>query len=176
MEKITSAKNPVVRDMKAMSQRKGREAQGRFLVEGEKMIREALGCGLAIHDVLALESHADFAESLSGRGARVYQVPEGILSSVCDTKTPQGICASFDLPVPLALDEAPDILVALDGVQDPGNVAPSGARRTRRAFGAYCWAEAALTRFRRRCSGPPWARASGYPSCWRTTCPRLWSA
>ena len=122
MEKITSAKNPVVRDMKAMSQRKGREAQGRFLVEGEKMIREALGCGLAIHDVLALESHADFAESLSGRGARVYQVPEGILSSVCDTKTPQGICASFDLPVPLALDEAPDILVALDGVQDPGNV------------------------------------------------------
>jgi hypothetical protein len=42
MEKITSAKNPLIRDMKALNQRKGRMEQGRFLVEGEKMIREAL--------------------------------------------------------------------------------------------------------------------------------------
>ena len=119
MDRITSAKNPLIRDMKALNQRKGRDAQGRFLVEGEKMIREALSCGLAIHDVIALESHAGFAKSL---GARAFVVPEALLQAVCDTKSPQGVCATFDLPAPTPLEDAPDKVVALDGLQDPGNL------------------------------------------------------
>ena len=46
----------------------------------------------------------------------------GVLEAVCDTKTPQGMCAAFELPPPCALSDAPQTLVALDGVQDPGNV------------------------------------------------------
>ena len=119
MERITSAKNPTVRALRALAERKGRLEQGRFLVEGEKMIREALSCGLVIRDALALEEHAYFAERLK---ARAFIVPEGVLQAVCDTRSPQGICASFDLPVPTPLSAAPDRIVALDGVQDPGNV------------------------------------------------------
>ena len=119
MDRITSAKNPLIQDMKALNQRKGRVEQGRFLVEGEKMIREALSCGLTIRDVLTLEAHVRFASTLD---ARVFVVPEGLLQSVCDTKSPQGICASFDQPVPLPLENAPDRVVALDGLQDPGNL------------------------------------------------------
>ena len=122
MDRITSSKNPTIREMKALSQRKGREAQRRFLVEGGVMIREALDCGLRIRDVLAGEAHADLAEALASRGARCAIVPDGLLEAVCDTKSPQGICASFDLPVPRDIDDAPARLVALDGVQDPGNV------------------------------------------------------
>ena len=119
MDRITSAKNPLIRDMKALNLRKGRDEQGRFLVEGEKMIREALSCGLTIRDVLTLEAHARFSETLD---ARSFIVPEGLMQAVCDTKSPQGVCASFDLPVPVPLENAADRVVALDGVQDPGNL------------------------------------------------------
>ncbi len=122
MEHITSAKNPTIRELKSLSTRKGREETGRFLVEGEVMIEEALKCGLAIHDVLADEAHAAFAEGLAARNARVYAVPRSLLEGVCETKTPQGVCASFDVPAPLAPESAPARIAALDGVQDPGNV------------------------------------------------------
>lgn len=119
VERITSVKNPLVRDMKALNQRKGRVEQGRFLVEGEVMIREALSCGLNIRDLLTLEAHAEFAGTLD---ARAFIVTEAIMQAVCDTKSPQGVCASFDLPTPLPLEDAPARVVAMDGVQDPGNL------------------------------------------------------
>ncbi len=122
MERITSAKNPLIRSMKSLRERKGRQEQGRFLVEGEVMLREAVKCGLAIRDLLAAEDRAGDAAPFIAAGARAYAVPEELLQAVCDTKTPQGICASFDLPAPLPLESAPKRIVALDGTQDPGNV------------------------------------------------------
>lgn len=122
MERITSMKNPLVRAMKSLRERKGRETEGRILVEGEVMLREAVKCGLTIRDLLVEEAHAGLAEEFAAAGARTFVVPRGLLESVCETKTPQGICASFDLPSPLPLADAPARVVALDGTQDPGNV------------------------------------------------------
>ncbi|MBR6890205.1 MAG: RNA methyltransferase [Clostridia bacterium] len=122
MERITSMKNPLVRAMKSLRGRKGREAEGRFLVEGEVMLREALKCGLTIRDLLVEEGRAAEAGPFEAAGARCFAVPVGVLEAVCDTRTPQGICASFDVPVPLPLSDAPARVVALDGTQDPGNV------------------------------------------------------
>ncbi len=122
MEHITSAKNPMIRELKSLSTRKGREATGRFLVEGEVMLREALQCGLRIHEVLAEDGRADLAEAFAAAGARAFTVPRSLLESVCETRTPQGVCASFDVPAPQPLSDASARIVALDGVQDPGNV------------------------------------------------------
>ena len=116
MDRITSAKNPIVKDLRALRDRKGREASGRFLVEGEVMLREAMKCALVIHDVLAEESLAPLAGKLEAAGANAFIVPRSLLESVTDTRTPQGICASFDLPRPLPLEKAPHRVVALDGV------------------------------------------------------------
>ena len=122
MERITSMKNPLVRAMKSLRERKGREAEGRILVEGEVMLREAVKCGLVIRDLLVEEGRAADAQPFEAAGARCFAVPGGVLEAVCDTRTPQGICASFDLPSPLPLADAPARVVALDGTQDPGNV------------------------------------------------------
>lgn len=122
MDRITSTKNPVIKDLRALRDRKGRESAGRFLVEGEVMLREALKCGLVIRDLLAEEDLAPMAGELEAAGANAFIVPRSLLEAVSDTRTPQGICASFDLPMPLPLAQAPDRVVALDGVQDPGNV------------------------------------------------------
>ena len=136
MEIITSAKNPMIREMKLLVQHKGREAQGRFLVEGEVMIREALKCGLRIHDAVGVEGRADFLRELEMSGARAATVPEGILKALCDTMTPQGVCAAFDLPAPTPLGHAPGRVVALDGVQDPGNVGTIWRTADAAGFGA----------------------------------------
>ena len=122
MERITSAKNPTVRALRALAERKGRLEQGRFLVEGEVMIGEALKCGLTPREALADEAHADAAAALEAAGARAFLAPRSLLEAVCETKTPQGVCASFDLPEPLPPEKAPARIVALDGTQDPGNV------------------------------------------------------
>ena len=122
MERISSAKNPVVKELKSLRERKGRESSGRFLVEGEVMLREAVKCGLPARDVLAEEERAALAGEFEALGARAYLAPRSIIESVCDTRTPQGVCASFDMPEPLPLGAAPERIVALDGVQDPGNV------------------------------------------------------
>ena len=122
MDYITSAKNPIVRQLRGLRERRGRQESGRFLVEGEVMLREALKCGLRARDVLAEEAYLPLAGELEAAGARCFVVPRSLLEAVSDTRTPQGVCASFDLPAPLPLDKIPRRVVALDGVQDPGNV------------------------------------------------------
>ncbi|MBQ3222272.1 MAG: RNA methyltransferase [Clostridia bacterium] len=136
-ETVTSAQNPFALSLKKLNEKKHREAERLLLAEGPKLVEEALKEGLA--PVRALVS-ADRAESLSGlidqleeRGAQVRLCPESLLKSVADTRTPQGICASFSWPQPLKNGAEPHLLVALDGVQDPGNV--GGIWRTADAAG-----------------------------------------
>ena len=121
MDRITSAKNPLIRDMKALNQRKGRLEQGRFLVEGEVMIREALFSGLTPSEAM-FEAETPLADELVKTGALVRLCDRHILETVCDTKTPQGCCAAFRLPEPKPFRENAARLLALDGVQDPGNL------------------------------------------------------
>ena len=97
-----------------------------MLVEGEKLMREAIQSGLAPSDALIDVEKAGQYEPLAGflreAGARVFLTTGGMIASVCDTKTPQGACGAFRMPRPFDEADAPARLVVLDGVQDPGNV------------------------------------------------------
>ena len=119
MEKITSAKNPTVQQLRDLKTAKNRRRSGMFLVEGEVMIREAVKCGLNMRILAADEEHA---AAWRDTAAQAISVPRGILESICETQTPQGVCAAFDLPKETPVDQLPNRIVALDGVQDPGNV------------------------------------------------------
>ena len=52
MREITSSQNSVVKGMRALKEARVRAQQGRMLVEGEKMIREAVSCGLTPFETL----------------------------------------------------------------------------------------------------------------------------
>ena len=123
MQQITSLQNPRVRALRALQEKKNRQGSGRFLVEGGKMVGEALAHTI-IHAAVVEESKAGhFAPllaELSAAGASVYVSPSRVLEALCETKTPQGIVAEADIPAPR--DVMAERLVALDGVQDPGNV------------------------------------------------------
>ena len=117
MERITSLKNPRVLMWRSLKDRKGRRETGCFLVEGRKMVAEALASSFPVEAVLVDEARLD--ELALPDGVDVYALPEHVLASVCDTKTPQGVAAVVRMAEP---PRAGRRLVALDGVQDPGNV------------------------------------------------------
>ncbi|MCH5287610.1 MAG: RNA methyltransferase [Christensenellaceae bacterium] len=117
MERITSLKNPRVLGWRSLKDRKGRRETGCFLVEGRKMVAEALASGFPVEAVLADE--ARLHELALPRGVAVYALPEHVLAAVCDTKTPQGVAAVVRITEPGHQGRR---LAVLDGVQDPGNV------------------------------------------------------
>ena len=117
MENITSLKNPKVLLWKSLKEKKGREANHAFLVEGSKMVREALSSSFCVEAVLLRE---DLAGSFD-LPAHIpsFLLPGYVFHTISDTKTPQGVAAVLSLETKPASGPR---LLALDGVQDPGNV------------------------------------------------------
>ena len=117
METLSSLKNPRVLSWRSLKEKKGRDAENAFLVEGTRMVQEALQ---SVFPVLSLLLREGFTPPYALPGdIPVYILAEHVFQAVCDTKTPQGIAAV--LARRSAPAEGPRLL-ALDGVQDPGNV------------------------------------------------------
>ena len=117
LEHITSLKNPKVTTWKSLKDRKGRRETGCFLVEGRKMVEEAIVSAFPVEAVLVdVDRQGEFTLPA---GIPVYIMPGHVLAAVCDTKTPQGIAAIVRMA---EVELRGPRLVAMDGVQDPGNV------------------------------------------------------
>ena len=118
MEKtvILSRNNPLVREFAALKEKKGRKARGTFLVEGEKMVREAVESGMEVVRLAVREDYAGETFSLPACtfGADAFR-------ALCDEKTPQGIAAEVRIPR-AALRPPEGSCLVLDGVSDPANV------------------------------------------------------
>jgi TrmH family RNA methyltransferase len=117
MERITSLKNPKVQLWKSLKDRKGRRETGCFMAEGRKMVEEALASAFPVEALLVDE--ARLAEFTLPADVSLYALPENVLAAVCDTKTPQGIAAVVQMQHNARIGRR---VVAMDGVQDPGNV------------------------------------------------------
>ena len=117
MDILTSLKNPKVMAWRSLKEKKGREEQQSFLVEGIRMVRDAFSSSLPVTAVLLREGFTPVFPLPPE--TPVFCLAEHVFQSVCDTRTPQGIAAV--LPLHTVEAHGPRLL-ALDGVQDPGNV------------------------------------------------------
>ena len=117
MESLTSLKNPKVAAWRSLKDRKGRKEQNAFLVEGVRMVREAISSTFSVKALLVREDYIPGFSIPSDLPS--YLLPVHVFQSVCDTRTPQGVAAVLEMKTrPVSGSR----LVALDGVQDPGNV------------------------------------------------------
>ena len=117
METITSVRNPRIQAWKSLQDRKGRDETDTFLVEGTKMVMEAVASDFGIQALLLREDYD--AGSIPADGIPVYRLSAHAFSAVSGLNTPQGIAAVLSRRLrPLEGHR----FVALDAVQDPGNV------------------------------------------------------
>lgn len=119
---LSSTANPAVRAMRALEDGKARRETDCMRLEGRKLCAEAARelevTALFVREGRA-ELYADLIAACAQKGARAYAVSDRVLEYVCAAKTPQDVVLSARIPR-LALRGGP--LVALDGVQDPGNL------------------------------------------------------
>jgi RNA methyltransferase, TrmH family len=130
-ETITSSSNPLVKQIRSLRQRKGRDETGLFLVEGIHHVGEAIEAGWGI-DVLVYSPDqltSDFARGLveeqSQRGMRCAAVTPSLFTAIAEKDNPQGILAVVRQQHPGLQEtsvEAFRTAVALVSPQDPGNV------------------------------------------------------
>ena len=113
---ILSRRNPLVKELASLKEKKGRRERGTFLVEGVKMVREAVAAGLEVVRLIVREDYAGETYSLPAvtLGADVF-------AAVSDEKTPQGIAAEVVIPAH-AVQPPKGRCLFLDGLQDPSNV------------------------------------------------------
>ena len=137
---IASNLQSTIRDLQ---RRKARGRRGLALIEGVRLVEEALAAGVAFTGALVAPELARTARGtalvaeLEGHAVGVEEVGARVLAQLADTETPQGIIAVIEPRRWTASDFVPApgaVALVIDGVQDPGNVGT--LIRTAHALGA----------------------------------------
>lgn len=123
---ITSLSNPLVKQARALHQKKARNETGLFLVEGIHHVGEAFEAGWDIESVLYASGllTSPFAHDLISRlSFQPQPVTPQVMESMADKENPQGIIAIVrQRKVKLSELKSITRAVALVSPQDPGNV------------------------------------------------------
>lgn len=126
---ITSRTNDRIKSVRALQQSKERARTGLHLIEGDKLVFDALASGAQLEAVYATEDVA------LPEGVPVYTVSESVMEAIRTQPSPQGVCAVGRTPSLACPESYPaGLIVALDRLQDPGNLGT--ILRTADALGA----------------------------------------
>lgn len=126
--KISSASNPLIKTLKSLHAKKGRAETGLFLAEGARLAREAADLGvwpeILVFSEAALERPQvrGLIDEAEARGVRSVETGESVLAQIAKKDNPQTVLGAYRQRL-TALDALDgDLIVALDGVRDPGNL------------------------------------------------------
>lgn len=124
---ITSPDNPTVKQARALLELKGRREQGRCLVEGVRLIEEAMRAGTSPALVFFLDQargnarSAQLLEQAGQQAVEIIELSPKVFATLTDTVTSQGMIAVIStprVPAPPALS----FILLLDQLRDPGNL------------------------------------------------------
>lgn len=124
---ITSPDNPKVRRARALLERPARAEQGRCLIEGVRLIEEAMRAGvipaLVFCSPQARETprSAGVLAAVAQAGVPSWELSPAVLGTLSDTVTSQGVIAVISIPHRV-LESDPGFILVLDQTRDPGNL------------------------------------------------------
>ena len=123
---ITSKQNPKLKLTRALAGKsKERREEKAFLAEGVRLIEEALTANWPMRFVLYSdelnERGQQLRKKIEERGIDAEKVESGLLNSLSETKTSQGILAILEL-TNLPIPNLPNFILIPDQIREPGNL------------------------------------------------------
>ena len=127
MQRISSKDNSLIKHLKKLKEKKYREEYCEYVIEGIKLIKEAIQENANIKQIVVCDGcdNSELIEShLKYEMAKIdfIYVPENIFKTISDVESPQGILAVIGKPNKEEINLDEDIILALDDIQDPGNL------------------------------------------------------
>lgn len=131
VKEVTSLTNPLVKDIRALAQKKYRDQQNAFMAEGLKLVIDALDLGWTIRTLVFAKSQrgsetvGKVAARTVAAGGLVLEVGEKVLGAITRRDNPQMVIGIFEQRWKRLAEIRPsgnDVWVALDRVRDPGNL------------------------------------------------------
>lgn len=127
LEAIISPGNQSIKYIKSLHNKKYRDLHKRFLVEGQKMVSEAMTSNFEVEMLVFSESYTEKlpVRDEAPQRTRYLKVTEQIFKTLSDTQSPQGVLAVVkpnDWSYQQITELSKGFLVILDGVKDPGNL------------------------------------------------------
>lgn len=120
---MKAASNREITLLRKLKQRKHRQKERLFIVEGERAVEQVLQNGFTeVRDVfISVDSGQE--KTVQTEGAK--RLSQELFEELSDTESPQGILAVCKIPEELKLETwygKQGLLVAFDRIQDPGNL------------------------------------------------------
>lgn len=124
---INSSKNELFKDIFKLKQKKYRYRSNSFLIEGIKLVKHAALQGQTIHHLIICKSliEAEIVEEITGlmsEGTDLLYLSKDLFEDISDTVNSQGMIAVVKIPGGMEGLKTNGLYVALDRIQDPGNL------------------------------------------------------
>lgn len=126
MQVISSKDNNLIKHIRKLKEKKYRDEYNEFIVEGLKMIEEAIEEKVKLKTIIICEEflgdsiQQDLLYELAKEN--VVYVNSKIFKLLTDVLTPQGILAVVEKNKSDDLNYKEDLFLILDNIQDPGNM------------------------------------------------------
>lgn len=120
---ITSKDNETVKEIKKLKDKKYRK--NKFIVEGTKMIEEAIKYNAKIELIVYREGFdiSSINTQVNDKNTKTIEICENVFNTLTDVVSSQGILAIIRKEdTKQDIDYSQDFIIALDGIQDPGNL------------------------------------------------------
>lgn len=128
MQIISSKENEIIKHIRKLKDKKERDISNEYIIEGIKLVKEAIEEKANIKQIILCDD-CEKTENISKE--MMYEIAKHeclyvtnkIFKYLSDVQTPQGVLAVVEKNnIDKEIDYSQDIIVALDDIQDPGNL------------------------------------------------------
>ena len=125
---ITSKDNENIKKIKKLKDKKYRNETGKYLIEGIKIIKEAIEEKANINTIVVCDNcvkNGEIDQNVLYEIAKYncLYVDEKVFGTITEVQNPQGLLAVIDKEnKESAINYKEDVIVILDDIQDPGNL------------------------------------------------------
>lgn len=122
---IESKENTIYKEAKKLKERKNRNKISKYVIEGFRLIEEAIKANLDIEYLiltqLGFEKLNNYIDKSNMEDKKIYCINDNLFKDLTCTENPQGIIAIVNMKNK-KLDFSGDFYLLCDKVQDPGNL------------------------------------------------------